>query len=109
MSTTDKSSKSSKALCACFFHVIFIIKIFSFDPELDRPFKGDIDIDRLRDLLETQADDVPIVMLTITNNSGGGQPVSMANIKATKKLCEEFGKPLILDACRFLKMLILLN
>lgn len=78
-----------------------LVKKEGLDPELEHPFKGDIDLDRLRDLLETQADDVPIVMLTITNNSGGGQPVSMANIKATKKLCEEFGKPLILDACRF--------
>jgi tryptophanase len=71
------------------------------DPQLVRPFKGDIDLERLRDLLVSRGADVPLVMLTITNNSGGGQPVSMANIKATKALCEEFGKPLFLDACRF--------
>jgi len=71
------------------------------DPQLVRPFKGDIDLDRLRDLLASRGEDVPLVMLTITNNSGGGQPVSMANIRATKALCDEFGKPLFLDACRF--------
>ncbi len=71
------------------------------DPQLDLPFKGDMDLIRLRDLLETKGEQVPIVMLTITNNSGGGQPVSMANIRQTKALCDEFDKPLFLDACRF--------
>ncbi|MCW8832408.1 MAG: tryptophanase [Colwellia sp.] len=71
------------------------------DPQLDLPFKGDMDLMRLRDLLETKGEQVPIVMLTITNNSGGGQPVSMANIRQTKALCDEFNKPLFLDACRF--------
>ncbi|MEY8213576.1 MAG: tryptophanase [Colwellia sp.] len=71
------------------------------DPQLDLPFKGDIDLIRLRDLLEAKGEKVPIVMLTITNNSGGGQPVSMENIRKTKALCQEFGKPLFLDACRF--------
>lgn len=71
------------------------------DPQLDFPFKGDIDLSRLRDLLEAKGEHVPIVMLTITNNSGGGQPVSMENIRQTKALCQEFGKPLFLDACRF--------
>ncbi len=80
---------------------IDLVKKEGLDPQLDHPFKGDIDLDRLRDLLETRTDDIPLVMLTITNNSGGGQPVSMANIKATKALCEEFGKQLFLDACRF--------
>ena len=71
------------------------------DPQLDLPFKGDIDLIRLRDLLEAKGEQVPIVMLTITNNSGGGQPVSMENIRQTKALCQEYGKPLFLDACRF--------
>lgn len=78
-----------------------LVKQEGLDPQLDKPFKGDMDLDRLRDLLQTRADDVPLVMLTITNNSGGGQPVSMENIRATKALCDEFSKPLILDACRF--------
>jgi len=73
----------------------------SLDPQLEIPFKGNIDLNKLRNLLETRSDDIPLVMLTITNNSGGGQPVSMENIKATKALCKEFGKPLFLDACRF--------
>ncbi|MFQ5634508.1 MAG: tryptophanase [Gammaproteobacteria bacterium] len=71
------------------------------DPAVEAPFKGDIDLERLESCLSSDGDRVPIVMLTITNNSGGGQPVSMANIRATKALCEKYGKPLILDACRF--------
>jgi tryptophanase len=71
------------------------------NPQLDLPFKGDIDLIRLRNLLEEKGEQVPIVMLTITNNSGGGQPISMENIRQTKALCQEFGKPLFLDACRF--------
>ncbi len=78
-----------------------LVKKEGLDPQLIHPFKGDMDLNKLRDLLETHGDDVPMVMLTITNNSGGGQPVSMANIRETKALCEEFGKPLFLDACRF--------
>jgi len=78
-----------------------LVKQAGLDPQLVQPFKGDIDLDRLRELLQTRSDDIPLVMLTITNNSGGGQPVSMANIKAVKALCEQFDKPLFLDACRF--------
>lgn len=71
------------------------------DPELDAPFKGDIDLERLEVCLQENSDRVPLVMLTITNNSGGGQPVSMACIRATRKLCDEYAKPLFFDACRF--------
>ena len=78
-----------------------LVKQEGLDPQIDLPFKGDMDLNRLRKLLETQAEHVPLVMLTITNNSGGGQPVSMANIRETKALCDEFNKPLFLDACRF--------
>ncbi|MFQ5661278.1 MAG: tryptophanase [Gammaproteobacteria bacterium] len=71
------------------------------DPARLHPFKGNMDIERLEELLQQEAENVPLVMLTITNNAGGGQPVSMTNIRATKEICEKYGKPLIIDSCRF--------
>lgn len=71
------------------------------DPSLIAPFKGDIDLVRLEECLQENADKIPLVMITVTNNSGGGQPVSMGNIRAAKALCEKYDKPLFLDACRF--------
>jgi len=71
------------------------------DPDAAHPFKGNMDLDRLAELLENHAECVPIVMLTVTNNTGGGQPVSMANIREAKALCETHDVPLFLDACRF--------
>jgi len=71
------------------------------DPALDHPFKGNMDLDQLDALLATEADNVPMVEITITNNAGGGQPVSMANIRGTKAICEKYGKPLIIDSARF--------
>jgi len=65
------------------------------------PFKGNIDLNKLKDCLEKNGDNVPLAMITITNNSGGGQPVSMANIRAASEICKAYGKPLFLDACRF--------
>jgi tryptophanase len=65
------------------------------------PFKGNIDLQRVEDLLRTSADRVPFGMLTITNNSGGGQPVSMANLREYAALLRRYGKPLVLDVCRF--------
>jgi len=65
-------------------------------------FKGNMDVAALETLIrETGADHIPLVMLTVTNNSGGGQPVSMANIAAVKQVCARHGIPLYLDACRF--------
>ncbi|MEH6814300.1 MAG: tryptophanase, partial [Motiliproteus sp.] len=71
------------------------------DPQHEAPFKGDIDLDQLENCLKQHSEQVPLVMLTVTNNSGGGQPVSMANLRATKALCKRYQKPLFLDACRF--------
>jgi tryptophanase len=69
---------------------------------VDAPFKGNVDLDRLRALLRGAGSDrVPMVMVTITNNSGGGQPVSLANLRAVRSLCDEFDVPLFLDAARF--------
>lgn len=71
------------------------------DPTTDAPFKGDMDVEALEKLLADDPSVVPLVMLTITNNTGGGQPVSMANIRAVSEVAHRFGKPLYLDACRF--------
>ena len=70
-------------------------------PHLFHPFKGNIDLLQLEDVLSQNPGRVPLVMITITNNSGGGQPVSMANIRAAYEICRQFGVPLFLDACRF--------
>lgn len=71
-------------------------------PEIRADFKGDMDVDALIALIhEVGAEHIPLVMLTVTNNSGGGQPVSMANIKAVRGVCDRYGLPLYLDACRF--------
>jgi len=71
------------------------------DASLDYPFKGNLDVKALAALLQEEADNIPLVVITITNNAGGGQPVSMENIRATKALCDQYGKPLFIDACRF--------
>ena len=71
------------------------------DPALDHPFKGNMDLDKLEELLAREADNIPMVEITITNNAGGGQPVSMANIRGTKAICDKYGKPLIIDSARF--------
>lgn len=71
------------------------------DPANEHPFKGNMDTQALDIFLSKHSQDVPLVMLTITNNSGGGQPVSMANIQETKAICDKWGVPLFMDACRF--------
>jgi tyrosine phenol-lyase len=69
---------------------------------LDHPFKGNMDISALeKAIIEIGASNIPVVIMTITNNAGGGQPVSMENIRATKKVCEKHNIPLFIDACRF--------
>ncbi|MBI4858653.1 MAG: tryptophanase [Candidatus Riflebacteria bacterium] len=70
-------------------------------PSLVHPFKGNMDVGRLAELLERHHARVPLGMITITNNSGGGQPVSMANIRETSRLYKKYGVPFFIDACRF--------
>jgi tryptophanase len=73
----------------------------ALEPAHIHPFKGNLDVTALERLLEERAADVPVVFITITNNSGGGQPVSLRNIKAVRAVCDRYGIPLFLDACRF--------
>lgn len=71
-------------------------------PSLIHPFKGNINIDKLKETIEKLgAENIPLCMITITNNSGGGQPVSMRNIKETREVLNEYKIPLFFDACRF--------
>jgi tryptophanase len=70
-------------------------------PQLIHPFKGNIDLDALEQILSARQGQTPLAMITVTNNSGGGQPVSMANIRAASEICHRHGAPLFLDACRF--------
>ena len=72
------------------------------NPQSEHPFKGNMDIEKLEAFIkEKGAENIPLCMITITNNSGGGQPVSMDNIKQTKYICMKYGIPLFIDACRF--------
>jgi tryptophanase len=72
------------------------------EPSHLHPFKGNMDVARLAEVIAREgAKKIPLVMLTITNNSGGGQPVSMANIREVKQVCRKHGIPLYIDACRF--------
>jgi len=72
------------------------------DTQAQLDFKGNMDVAALESLIrDAGASNIPLAMLTVTNNSGGGQPVSMANIEAVKQVCSRHGIPLYLDACRF--------
>jgi len=71
-------------------------------PATIHPFKGNVDVDALDALIrERGPENVPVVMVTVTNNSGGGQPVSLENLRAVREVCDRYGLPLFLDACRF--------
>lgn len=70
-------------------------------PQLIHPFKGNLDLAALEQAITANPGKVPLAMITITNNSGGGQPVSMANIRAASRICRKYGVPFYLDACRF--------
>ncbi len=72
------------------------------DPQNTHPFKGNMDLDKLETLIKRVGkESIPLCMITVTNNSGGGQPVSMENIRDTKELLSKYDIPLYLDACRF--------
>ncbi|MFZ1527445.1 MAG: tryptophanase [Ferruginibacter sp.] len=71
-------------------------------PTIPAPFKGNMDVRALEKTIQKiGASNIPMVIVTITNNSGGGQPVSMHNIKAVRKICDTYKIPLFIDACRF--------
>lgn len=74
----------------------------AYDPDAEIPFKGNIDINKLEEAIRKYGKErIPLIMITITNNSGGGQPVSMQNIREVSSLAGKYGIPLFFDACRF--------
>ncbi len=74
----------------------------AFDPTSPHPFKGNLDLTKLRHFIaEVGPEHIPLGMITVTNNSGGGQPVSMENIRQVSEVYHEYGIPFFIDACRF--------
>jgi tryptophanase len=74
----------------------------AFDPSNCHPFKGNMDVDKLRRFIqETGVERIPFGMITITNNAGGGQPVSLENLRAVAQVYRDFDLPFFIDACRF--------
>lgn len=73
----------------------------AYDPSSQHPFKGDMNTEKLREVLTRDGDRIPLVMMTVTCNSGGGQPVSMANLREVSEIAKAFGKPLYIDSARF--------
>ena len=79
-----------------------LLKAEALDPAAVLPFKGDMDVEALENtIVEVGQERVPLIMLTVTNNSGGGQPVSMANIREVSNIAKRHGIPFYFDACRF--------
>ena len=79
-----------------------LIRSEAYQPTTRVDFKGDMDLEKLRAFIEEKgADNIPLGLITITNNAGGGQPVSMANLKAVAALYKEYKIPFFIDACRF--------
>ncbi|EQD71111.1 tryptophanase, partial [mine drainage metagenome] len=74
----------------------------AYDPQSDFPFKGNVDVPALDALLRREGrENVPLVMVTITNNTGGGQPVSLANFREVARIARAHGVPLYVDMCRW--------
>lgn len=71
------------------------------DAQLEVPFKGNVSLEKLEKVLKENPGNVPFMVLTVTNNTVGGQPVSMENIKATCALCHSYGVPVVMDSARF--------
>ncbi len=73
----------------------------AYDTEFEMDFKGNVDLNKLEDVLKREGDRVKIFVFTITNNSGGGQPASLENIKEVSKMCKKYGVPLFFDTARY--------
>jgi tryptophanase len=73
----------------------------TYDTENNIPFKGNMDIEKLEDFVSKNRHNIPLIMTTVTNNTVGGQPVSMENIKKTSEIARKYGIPFFIDACRF--------
>lgn len=71
------------------------------DTQLEIPFKGNVDVKKLEDALKKYGDSIPFIIITITNNTSGGQPVSMENMRETRILAKKYGKPVLFDSARF--------
>lgn len=83
-------------------HALDLVIKEAYDPHSELPFKGNMDLSRLEETIHRVGrEHIPLVMITITNNSGGGQPVSMENIRQTRRLLNRYDIPLFFDACRF--------
>jgi tryptophanase len=73
----------------------------AFDTTVQHPFKGNVDIGKLEHVLKTYSANIPFIILTITNNSAGGQPVSIENMRQVRKLADQYNKPILYDSARF--------
>ena len=73
----------------------------AFDTTCRHPFKGNVDIQKLEDVLKESSDKVPFIIMTLTNNSAGGQPVSMENLRMVRKIADKYGKIVVYDSARF--------
>ncbi len=79
-----------------------LVKDEAYEPSKRLDFKGNMDVERLEEFIEEKGEEnIPIIMLTITNNTGGGQPVSMENIRKVSEVADQYDIPFFFDACRF--------